>query len=211
MRAEPTLVWLPRAADTPELVAAQQADLAGRPSVLTLRTDVLVEGRSGVGPAAAAVAEQLDQVRTGTAAVFGAGLGALVALRLAADRPDLVTWVAVTAGPSEPTTVLSVWDAVSRLLPSSAQPTIGRRRADVLGALDGVRAVEYRRFAGRVRCPALVICGADDRPSLATGRALVRRLPRGELRLVPGAGPGWLTEHPRWIGEFVRRLLDEGV
>lgn len=211
MPTEQTLVWLPRAADPPDRVAAQQADLAGR-AVLTIPSAELVDDRLDLGLAVAAVREELDSAgyREGALPVFGAGLGALVALRLAADRPDRVSWVAVTAGSAEAPTVRSVWAAASRLLPGSALPATGRRRSDVLAALDQVRAVDYHAYVARVHRPSRVVCGVDDRAGLASARALVRRLPRGELQLVPGAGPGWLTEHPRWLGEVVGRMLDEG-
>lgn len=134
----------------------------------------------------------------------------------ATPDPDAVPWVAVAVDAADGSsvagwaTVRSVWAAARRLLPTSRLSRLGIGAPELLPLLDQLRDADYREVAARVLVPVVVVCGASDRRSLASGGLLARRLPSAELQAVPGAGPGWTVEHPEWLGEVVGRLLEAG-
>jgi len=207
MSPPPALLWLPSAQNDPPLVAAQQSGLpASGVQVVTVPVrEVLDPRRPDLAAAVAAVRKWL--VDPSRYAVFGAGAGALVALRLAGEHPGEVAWTAVTVTPPEgPSPVRSVWAAARRLLPATALATLGSRPDEVWWALDSLRPADYRDLAPRVGCPAFVLAGAKDAAARPVARTLARRLPHGTVRLVPGAGPGWPVTHPRRVGEALAEI-----
>lgn len=191
------------------MIAAQQSGLRRAARIVTVSVpDVLDSRRPDLDRAAEAVRNQLGgSLRDG--AVFGAGAGALAALRLAGLPGVQVRWLALMVGPrARPSPVRAVWPAARRLLPVAALPRLGVGAAEIWPALDQVRPVDYRGALARVSCPAFVVCGADDAASRPGSAQLAKRLPRGELRLVPGAGPGWAESQPQRLGEVLRQLFD---
>jgi pimeloyl-ACP methyl ester carboxylesterase len=139
--------------------------------------------------AAAAVARG----RRGPMTVCGIGLGAMVALELAANHPEQVSrLVLVTRQVALSPVLLSLPAAVLRLLPATTVQRFARRE-QVLALLDQVRPIDATAIAARVDVPAVVLCGGRDRINRRASAALAAALPQGELRLVPKAGPGWLT------------------
>jgi pimeloyl-ACP methyl ester carboxylesterase len=72
-----------------------------------------------------------------------------------------------------------------------------------------LRGAEARAAAGRVRCPALVVHGDDDRISpLSAGRALAAAL-GAPLAVVAGGGHCVHARHPVWFNTRLRRFVDE--
>jgi pimeloyl-ACP methyl ester carboxylesterase len=103
-------------------------------------------------------------------------------------------------------------DGERALTPDGSYPDWQQR----IAARSAVRAGWYRpiRFAGRVRCPLLVVVCDQDRSALAEpGLRVARRAPRGELVRLPGGHYApFLDGHERAVQaevEFLRRhLLD---
>ena len=163
--------------------------------------DVTVAPLPGLGPAerfsvdsaAATVAATLP--RSGRpVTVCGIGLGAMVALSLAAEHPEQVDrLVLLTRQVALSPVLMSLPAAVLRLLPATTVERLGAGQDQILALLDQVRPVDARDLAGRVDVPAEVLCGARDRINRRASAALASALPRGQLRLIPRAGADWLT------------------
>lgn len=60
----------------------------------------------------------------------------------------------------------------------------------------------------RVRCPALVLVGSEDGPSLRASRALVAALPQARLVVVQGAGHVVNLQKPDEVSAAMRSFLD---
>lgn len=69
--------------------------------------------------------------------------------------------------------------------------------------------VDYRHRLGEVHCPALVLCGSEDRltpPRYV--RALQEGLPAARFELIPQAGHMLPLECPELVAEAIARFLD---
>jgi 2-succinyl-6-hydroxy-2,4-cyclohexadiene-1-carboxylate synthase len=65
---------------------------------------------------------------------------------------------------------------------------------------------DYRAALRGIDLPVRVVVGAEDEKFRALGQELVALLPRGELRVIPGAGHNVVLERPAEVA----RLLQEG-
>lgn len=184
----PALVILPGFRDEPRRWEPVQALVRRRYAVSVAPVTAAGDLGSTLAEAAAAVAR-----RRGPLTVCGMGIGALVALELAATQPErLSRLVLLTRQVALSPVLLSLPAAVLRLLPASTVQRFARPD-QVLTLLDQVRPVDATGLAATVTTPAVVLCGARDRINRRASAALAEALPHGELRLVPRAGPGWLT------------------
>lgn len=82
------------------------------------------------------------------------------------------------------------------------------------GLSTGIQEPLWPRL-GELAMPVLVVAGEEDAPYAALAREMVRRLPRGELFLVPEAGHAAHLEQPeafaRAVRGFLRRHLAAGA
>jgi len=105
----------------------------------------------------------------------------------------------------EPHSTRHVEEAVEWALETDAATLVATQspKRRVLGG------AEARAAAGRVRCPALVVHGDDDRIApLRAGQALARAL-GAPLEVVAGGGHCVQARHPVWFNTRLRRFVDE--
>ena len=204
MTTSPALVLLPSISAPAALTATLVAGL-GSPGEVLLAPPPQASPAFTLTAAAGAVAEQLDRSDADEVTLVGIGVGAMVALQLAADQAQRVSGlVLLTRQVGVSPVLLSLPAAVLRLLPAATVHRIGARPEQVLGLLDQVRPVDSTPLATRVTAPAVVVCGARDRLNRRASTQLARALPGGELRLVRDARPGWLERQPELLVELVR-------
>lgn len=172
------------------------------------------------GELAAWVAGRLEELRTPVDLV-GHSLGALVAVRVAASRPELVRRLILIAPPgiaSRRSALAYGWPLVASLL--RARPRFLVRlatdaaRAGPRNILRGgryVAAADATGEAERVRAPTLLIWGAHDRlvPSI-TGDFWLRALPRARLHVITGASHVPMIESPAELVAAISEFRDEG-
>ncbi len=146
-----------------------------------------------------------------SAYVCGAGLGAMVALRLAADQPDRVTGLAlITRQVRLSPLLMSLPAVVMRLLPATTVERLGAGPDQVIALLNQVRPVDFIPLTPRVVAPVVVICGEHDRINLRASAALARALPHGDFKIIPAAGPDWLTESPLLLTQLLLSAVGRG-
>lgn len=209
--------------------------LARRYRVIT--PDLPGYGRSGPQPRAypvdfyeqdaSTMAAFLDALGIGEAAIAGFSDGAEVALWWAILHPAqvraLVGWG--VAGALLPDT-WPEFEAVAALMDAPRPEWIGWRatlralygeagaRAMTTGWAAAARAILARggdislARADAIRCPTLLINGADDpiNPS-HTLAALAARIPQAQTLLVPDTGHAVHVEHPTWFAQTVLAWL----
>lgn len=139
-----------------------------------------------------------------SATLCGVGLGALIALTVAAGFGDRVSALvlSVTRTP-ESTALLSLQHGVRQLLSAGTLQRLGGGPSQVLAALDQVRPVDYRAVAGRVATPTLVLVGERDVANLGPSTRLAAAVPQAQLRVVAKAGAGWQCTQPDRLAELV--------
>ena len=138
------------------------------------------------------------------AIVAGLSLGALIAVRIATMEPGLVRGLVLSAPVARPPKLLMrMQRAVMGVLPARAVagPSIeeggsGLSKADLLQVLDAVAELDLRDELRRIRVPALVLVGGDDRANRRLSAEVAELLPDAELKVVPGVGHEWNRTHP---------------
>lgn len=154
-------------------------------------------------------AEHLAQALAGTGpyVVVGHSFGGRVAVRLAADHPELVASLVLTGVPlvraapaPRPALGLRVLKRLhaAHLVPASLLERVRRssgsadyRAADgvMRGVLVRVVGEDYREDLARLAAPVRMVWGeADDAAPLAGARLAAALVPGADLRVVPGAG-----------------------
>ncbi len=147
-----------------------------------------------------------SRVHVGRLALLGAGLGATLALAVAARRPAVGAVAADTplalgqpaALEGDPGYPLAELADHLRLDP-------GDRKS----VEDSCAPLDLLRVAPAVGCPVLLSLGRRDRGQcpMATGEELARLLPRCDLRVYDGAGEGGGHEHGLVRSAWLREQL----
>ena len=152
--------------------------------------------------AAATVTQTLDAEDLASAAVCGIGLGAMVALQLAAEQSARVSRLAlVTRQVAVSPLLMSLPAVVLPLVSAATVARLGAGQPQILSLLDQVRPVDALPLASRATAPSAVLCGARDRLNRRASERLAGALPQGRLQLIPQAGPGWLTDAPQLLAD----------
>jgi 3-oxoadipate enol-lactonase len=131
--------------------------------------------------------------------LVGLSLGAMVALRLAAEHPDVTASLVISGAQLKPPRLLMASQrAVMAVLPprllGAASP---REKHRVMSVIERLSHVDLRSDAIRVHAPTLVLCGARDRFNLPASRLAARLIRGAELSVIPGAGHEWNVQLPQ--------------
>jgi pimeloyl-ACP methyl ester carboxylesterase len=150
----------------------------------------------------------------------GHSLGALVALRVAADHPELVRRLILISPPGivpRGSTITFAWPLVTSLTRTSPR-FLGRLAADASRAgpvniLRGARHVAVanpRLDAHKVVAPTLLVWGAGDRlaPSASAGEWM-DALPDARVHVIPTASHVPMIEAPDELVSVIRKFRDE--
>ncbi len=184
---------------------------------------------------AAAMVDWLQKLGLEKTVLVGHSMGSAIAMRLALERPDLVTGLgllgssarlavnpALIAGASQADTFSQAVDTLIQWSFSlSAPPDLTRLAARRMAEMPP--AVLYNDFLAcnsfdlsdrlaEIHCPALVVCGEQDKMTpLSQAEHLARNLPAGRLEVIPGAGHMLMLEQPLLIEEILLRFLGENI
>jgi len=149
----------------------------------------LPAGRLTIDAMADAVGVLLQRLREPPAHVVGLSLGGCVGLALALRAPERVR-------------SLTIVNAFARLRP--AGPAAVAR----LGVRLALLAVDARAALARVRCPTLVMAGADDATvGLDVKETLARAIPGARFVVVPDSGHATNADQPETFNATLRDFL----
>jgi 3-oxoadipate enol-lactonase len=130
--------------------------------------------------------------------LVGLSLGAMIAVRLAADHPDVTASLIISGVQLKPPRLLMASQrAVMAVLPArllGATPSQEKRR--LMSVIESVSHVDLRADAIRVQARTLVLCGARDRFNVPASRLAARLIRGAELRVIRGAGHEWNVQLP---------------
>ena len=187
----------------------------------------------------AIVAAVVDVLGGEPAHVLGVSFGALTALALTRQRPDLVTslvladatlgkaflsveerrgWLRIRADLADDLAMRSI-ERAGEIAGRHATPDVVQeialhmRRARPSGYMAVAKAIaetDARPWLAEISQPALVLCGEDDRVTgMDVSRMLLERLPSARLLVISGAGHAPHIEQPDRFAEVVRVFLRE--
>jgi 3-oxoadipate enol-lactonase len=137
----------------------------------------------------------------------GVSLGARVALRFAAERPEAVASLVLSGCGIRAPRGLRPQRLAMRALPERffTRESPGAGKAATIESNRALADLDLTGYLPLVRARTLVACGARDRRYLTDARRLRDGIRGAELRVVPGAGHFWNRERPEL---FARTLME---
>lgn len=159
----------------------------------------------------------IETVAGGPVTLVGYSAGAMIALRVAIRRPDLVNRLVLISGAFDTAGMLfrpsldgpppsPLVEAHSQVSPYGADHFGTVLRRIVHSAQNDAPLAETE--VSSVRCPALVMCADDDLVTLEHTLTLYRAIPGSQLAVVPGSSHLLLHEQPETCRRIVTSFLD---
>ena len=134
----------------------------------------------------------------------GLSLGAVLALQYALEHPASVESLTLIAGRARmPRALLKVQGAIFRLMGEKNFREMGLTRVDAITLTASMARLDFRPDLGRLRCPALVLCGEKDGANRREAAALAAGIPGAGLAFLPGAGHEVNREAPEALAEVL--------
>ena len=118
----------------------------------------------------------------------GLSLGAVMALHYGIEHPEKVESLALIAGQDKmPTGLLTFQNAIFHLMPEKAFVQTGLSKQEVIRLTHSMKALDFSRSLGEIRCPVLLICGEKDRANRDAAERMAVRIPGARLQIIAGA------------------------
>jgi len=211
----PPVVLLHGAGQMPTMWQSQVEALGAGTKAIAPWIDGMRPGRPrevSLTRAASGLVSTLDLNGIKTARVVAHQFGAMTALQTAADAPERIDRMVLTGAVVLPGRVaMAVQKALIKLMPPERLAAAGATRDDLLRALDVMAQADFSSRLGDINVPTLVLCCEGDQPGRAYAGLLAERLPKAELRLLPGSSPSPMVSVPeaynRAMVEFLNRDL----
>ena len=184
------------------------------------------------------IAALLDALAIGRAAICGISVGGIIAQALALKHPERVSALVLSDTGARIGSIES-WQQRIEMIKSGGVPSIEKmtmerwfsasfrsgRRADMrgyatmllqtslngyLGTCYALRDADFRASAARIKCPTLVLTGAEDIATPADlGRELASLIPGAEFSLIESAGHLPCIEQPEVMAERMLQFFQE--
>lgn len=156
--------------------------------------------------AAHGLASQLELEGVQQASLVGVSVGAMVALRVAAAYPDLVTRLLLCAGQIQPPGGRLQLMAM-RATPRARFLELGVDKDRVISVLSGLSQIDLSDDLAKIHCPTLVTVGGRDRANVPAARDLAAGIPGAELRMLDGLGAQPNAEDPAGFSALIRDFM----
>jgi pimeloyl-ACP methyl ester carboxylesterase len=158
--------------------------------------------------------------------LLGHSGGADVALRIAASRPDLISKLVAISGEAR----IELNEERKRQMLSWPAEDFRKRLPDVVESYEKVTPDGAKRFPlffekirkmwatnweisdaelGLISARTLVMLGDHDFGSVEEAAALFRKIPKGQLCVVPGTGHGLMSKRPDIVNSVILSFLGE--
>lgn len=139
----------------------------------------LLEHGWSVRGAASEIAAELSPQ---PAHIVGHALGAVTALQLALDHPELVSSLCLSAPQAKPPQLLmAAQSLMMRFLPEQLVCPEGLSKTDLLSVLDAVTSMDIEPKLPHIEVPTTILCGDHDHFSLKAAQKLSQLIPNAHL------------------------------
>lgn len=140
----------------------------------------------------------------------GLSLGGVLALNYAADCPEKARSLVLIATPYRmPKGLLSVQNAVFRLMPKAMFRGTGMGKEDMIYLCASMRDLDLSGLLRRVACPVLVLCGERDRANKKASGELAGLLKNAAFQTLTGAGHEVNAEAPEALADVLRAFYSQ--
>ncbi|MGL5810926.1 MAG: alpha/beta fold hydrolase [Nocardioides sp.] len=140
-----------------------------------------------LGRAVGAIVTMMETQGIRRAHLCGLSIGAVVALRLAAEHPGLVDRLVLASGQVTPReTVMKMQLALMRRTAEAKFLEQGLTKEKAIEAYEQIAALDLRADLSKVQAPTLVLTGAQDPGNTAAAKALAGGIRGADLRTLAG-------------------------
>lgn len=137
-------------------------------------------------------------------------MGGNVAMRVAADYPDRVSRLVVSAGTvTPPRAAMSAQRALFRFYPRRKLADQGIDKDQLLALMKELGRIDFVGGVEKISVPTLVLVGANDAVNKPGAQWLASKIPGAKLAEVPGAGPRPHVDAPAAFNELAIDFLME--
>lgn len=144
--------------------------------------------------------------------ICGLSLGAVLALNLAIDAPDLVKRLILIAPQFQmPKRLLKLQGLMFRLMPKHLFEEIGIPKKGMIALNTSMAELDFSGVLDRVKCPTLILCGERDSVNKKAAEKLGGLLKNAENAVIPNAGHEVNLENPRALAELIRKILESNT
>ncbi len=136
--------------------------------------------------------------------ICGLSLGAVLALNLAINAPELVERLVLIAPQFQmPKAMLRLQGLIFRLMPSRSFESVGIPKKGMITLTESMSSLDFRDRLDRVECPTLILCGERDSVNKKAAEKLGGLLRNAENAVIPNAGHEVNLENPRALAEHL--------
>ena len=134
----------------------------------------------------------------------GLSLGGVLAADYALEFPQKVKTLVLIGTPYKvPKAALAVQSIVFRLLPKSLFDPMAFDKKNTLRLGASMKNIDFSSKAGRIQCPALILCGEKDRANMSSARAFTQHIKHAELNVIENTGHVVNEENPRMLAAIL--------
>ena len=119
----------------------------------------------------------------------GLSLGGLLALNYALEHPQSINSLVLIGTPFEiPKVLLALQNLLFHLMPKTAFKNLGVAKKDFIRLSTSVAKLDFMKSAALLKCPALILCGANDKANLKSAGRFHEAIKKSELVIIKEAG-----------------------
>lgn len=165
-------------------------------------------GRGGLGEQRAAVEAFLDKNELRRVVLVGHGMGAVVAVAVAAAQPQRITGLVL----SQPQLFFDPAQIRRRIrflrfFPGFLLRRVGLDKSSVLSSLRQAQGIDLREKAGAITAPTLILAGTAEPAVLRAAEQAAEVIPDAVVKKIPGIAGAWYeTEPERFVAEISPQL-----
>ena len=152
--------------------------------------------------------EYLDNI-DGELNICGLSLGAVLALKYAAERPERVASLALIAAQYKPPKILlRLQDLLFVLMPEKNFEGVGLSKSDFRTLCRSMADIDLTGEVSRITCPTLLIIGENDKPNLGASKKLARLINGARLSVVKNSGHEVNLDVPEALAKLLSEFTD---
>ena len=131
----------------------------------------------------------------------GLSLGAVIALQLVTDQPELIRKLALIAPQYEmPKKMLAFQNVLFKLMPDKAFTSMGFSKNEMIGLTMSMSRIDLRDGLDTINVPTLIINGEKDNANKKAAIELSRHIKGSRLVIASGAGHEVNIDSPECLG-----------
>lgn len=137
----------------------------------------------------------------------GISLGAVLAMQYTLTYPQNVKSLIMIAPQYKmPTLLLSLQNAVFRMLPKSAFQKMGFAKKDIISLTKSMKKLDFTNRIKGISCPSLIICGQNDTSNKNAAKKMANSILTAQIAFIENAGHEVNVEAPEKLAILIKEF-----